>query len=279
MGDRVFPAIVVTWPAAVSDEAAELLLAAVDAHAPTAVEPVERGLRIFFNSPSDRTAAADAVVLFDATLGVAAVDVPDEQWAERSQAAVRAVQVGALTIAPPWDVPPGRDVIIIQPSMGFGTGHHASTRLCLRLLQDHAVAGARVLDVGTGSGVLAIAASTLGASRVLAIDCDRDALTSAGENLALNGVGAAVQAEYADLLAPESELSGATFDIVLGNLTGAVLTRHASRLAAWLAPGGTLIVSGFGPYEAAEVTDAFAAAGLAVTSRADEGEWTGLKLS
>jgi ribosomal protein L11 methyltransferase len=146
----------------------------------------------------------------------------------------------------------------------------------LQLLQEMAVAGARVLDVGTGSGVLAIAASRLGAAQVLAIDCDGDALTSARENVALNGEDVAIRLQHVELASPPPELSAASFDIVLANLTAAVLIRHAETLARRLAPAGVLIASGFGQGELTEVAGAFAVTSLAVTTRADEGEWVAL---
>ena len=103
--------------------------------------------------------------------------MPDDDWAARSQQSLTAVRAGSFIVAPPWDLPdsPPADVtvIVIEPSMGFGTGHHATTRLCLRLLSDIDVSDLDVLDLGTGSGVLSMAAALRGARRVVGIDVDR----------------------------------------------------------------------------------------------------------
>jgi ribosomal protein L11 methyltransferase len=156
--------------------------------------------------------------------------------------------------------------------MGFGTGHHATTRLCLAALQELDLEGAAVLDVGTGSGILAIAAVSLGARHAHAIDHDPDAVQSAQENLALNpGVGS-VTIAIADLDAtrlPES-------DVVTANLTGAVLIRYADPLIGAVKPGGTLIVSGILAPEEDLVRRAFATASL--VDRRQEDEWACLIL-
>src|SRR5262249_27681807 len=130
--------------------------------------------------------------------------------------------------------------IVIPPSMGFGTGHHATTRLCLEALQHVPVEGQTVVDVGTGSGVLAIAADRLGAARVSAIDVDPDAIESARENLALNPEATHVRFEVADLASASLPIAG----IVTANLTGALLARAAARLLGAARNGGILILSG-----------------------------------
>jgi ribosomal protein L11 methyltransferase len=183
------------------------------------------------------------------------VDVSDEDWAARSQAGLKAVRVLELTVAPPWDLEgtDPRHTVVILPSMGFGTGHHATTCLCLRAMQDHGVRGKSVIDAGTGSGVLALAATKLGASRVAAVDNDPDAVANARENAALNGVSLDVRC--GDLSDP-LVTAGAPYDLLIANLTGATLERFATSLEA-LAPGGALIVSGLRAEEDAAVRAAF----------------------
>jgi ribosomal protein L11 methyltransferase len=159
---------------------------------------------------------------------------------------------------------------VINPSMGFGTGHHATTRLCLAALQTLNLAGHRALDVGTGSGVLAIAARLLGAREAIGIDSDEDAVQSARENLSRNALVDGVRFEIGDLrdwpLLPA--------EVVIANLTGAFLSRTAAILLGAVAPGGTLIVSGLQVAERDEVMNAFRSARL--TWQADEDGWAAL---
>ena len=282
---RTYAGLDVTWPDATGsdeDPLAGLVLAEIDEFRASAVELSPQGLRVFFTSSADREAASNHLRSSLPQCDVAPVDVPDDRWAERSQAALKAVQVGGLTIAPPWDVPDGdSSVIIIQPSMGFGTGHHASTRLCLRLLQQSPVAGSTVLDVGTGSGVLAIAAARLGANAVTAIDFDADAITSARECAELNALTAALDIRQVDL-EREASVTGEPFNIVLANLTGGMLVRMAARLNALTMPGGTLIVSGVTREEEASVVAAFREVGATLETRLvedEDHEWVGMRFT
>ena len=279
---RVYPGLDVSWPGATGsdeDPTADLVLAEADEFHPSAVESTSQGVRVFFATDCERALAAAHLNHALPRCNVVPVDVPDEHWAERSQAALTSVRIGAVTVAPPWDVPTEAvHVIVIQPSMGFGTGHHASTRLCLRLLQAAPVDNATVLDVGTGSGVLAIAARKLGARSVLAIDFDPDAIESARECAALNMLAADIDIRQFDL-EREPVVPGAPFSLVLANLTGGMLVRTAGRLCQLTAAGGTMIVSGVTRDEEASVAHAFRAAGATIASRLDEEEWVGLCLS
>jgi ribosomal protein L11 methyltransferase len=253
-------------------ELQELVLAELDDFQPTAIhEPddVSR-LRAFFTSAESRDAAARALrVSFGNHLFVEAFDVVDEDWAARSQAQLRAIDIGRITVAPPWDSAAGigSTTVVIRPSMGFGTGHHATTRLMLQALQDAPLANATVLDIGCGSGVLAIAAVKLGARSAAGIDNDPDALDNARENAVLNDMRGSVQFEEGDFRDMIR-----TADVVLANLTGGLLERSAHALAAALAPGGRLIVSGFMASENAAVLAALETF-LVLESTAQEAEW------
>ena len=277
------PALDLHFPA---DEAVTArLVARLDDFAPSAIHELGPDAaplwRAFFGSAAARDEAVGALTAEFAGDGVTCepVDVPDEDWAARSQASLRAVRVGRIVVAPPWDVPgpglqaPGADLlIVIQPSMGFGTGHHETTRLCLDLLQSARVAGRSVTDVGTGSGVLAIAAGLLGAATVRAIDIDPDALASARHNVTLNA-RALADAPGTLTLAPGSVRDAvAVADLVTANLTGGLLISAAESLRAAVRPGGQLLVSGFQPREADAVLAALGPPGALVTRRR-EGEW------
>lgn len=160
-------------------------------------------------------------------------------------------------------------VLVIEPSTGFGTGHHATTRLCLEALQTLKLQGLSVLDVGTGSGILALAATLLGAKRVLGVDNDPDAIRAALENRRLNDIRQ-VRFRLADLLSTTLPVA----DVVTANLTGAQLVRASDRLAGAVRPGGTLIVSGVLTEEVDAVRESFRS--LRMAWRRRRGEWAAI---
>lgn len=252
-----------SWPAldihvpSCDPQLQELVLAELDDFQPTAIqEPDDTSrLRAFFTSPESRDAAARALAAsFGTHLFVEPIDVEDEDWAARSQAELRAITIGRVVVAPPWDTKGLREpfshdapekgsrslFVTIQPSMGFGTGHHATTRLTLRALQELPLENQTVLDIGCGSGVLAIAAVKLGARSAIGIDIDPDALENASENAALNEMRDRVRFELGDFR--ETPLHAT---VVMANLAGGLLERSAPKLADLVNPGGYLIVSGF----------------------------------
>jgi ribosomal protein L11 methyltransferase len=274
---RSFPALDVRASAPIDEALIEQWLAIVDEAGPTAVEAPGPGgsVRLFFNSSAHRDRARHLLEEADADLACAAVDVPDEAWAERSQAELEPVRVDRVVVTPPWRasaLPTSTDdlVVVIQPSMGFGTGHHESTRLCLRLLQLLRIDGGCGLDVGTGSGVLAMAAVRLGATHVVAVDMDADAIDNARENIALNGLADAITLDTRDVTAaPLAE----RFDIITANLTGALLVRLAPILTSALRRNGHLIASGFTTDETSMITAALSDCGLTIDRVAQEHEW------
>lgn len=267
---KAWPALDIHVPSC-DPQLAELVLAELDDFQPTAIqEPDEASrLRAFFTSTESRDAAARALAAsFGTHLFVEIISVEDEDWAARSQAQLQAITVGRLVIAPPWDM--GSDpifTIIVKPSMGFGTGHHATTRLMLRAAQQVPIADHTVLDVGCGSGVLAIAAIKLGALSAVGIDIDPDALANATENAELNEIGDRVRFEESDFRTMSERA-----DVVMANLTGALLGRSAATLGALVTPGGVLIVSGFMQTEADAVTSALNTV-ADLESIAQEEEW------
>lgn len=276
-----------TWPAIDLDlrpgaslppDADDRLALAFDDAGVTAIEH-EAGVhwRVYFADPGARDAARGVLRnALGAWLDLHDADVPDEGWATKVQRDLGAVRAGRFLVAPPWDVPPaapGVTTIVVEPSVGFGTGHHQSTRLCLRALDRLDLRGRTVIDVGTGSGVLAIAAALRGARQVIALDNDTDALGAARANISRNHVTHIAFAEIGDVegrrLAPG--------DFVLANLTMHLLRGAAVPLAALVAQGGTLVMSGFTHDQVELVLEAFP--GFAVEAREDEDDWVSVTLT
>jgi ribosomal protein L11 methyltransferase len=255
----------------------DLVLAVADDYSPSAAESDDDSITIYFRQAAARDAARLAIAGAFPGASVAVRDVDDEDWARRSQQNLHPVTVGRLTVFPSAEsraasASSAEELsIVVQPSMGFGTGHHATTRLCLLALQTEPLAGQSLLDIGTGSGVLAMAAVRLGAARAVGIDNDPDAIESARENLTLNPEVRGVRFEVAHL---EDTLSCA--DLVTANLTGALLVREAARLLGLVAPGGRLIVSGLLATERQEVADALSS--YRILWESTEAGWVALAL-
>ncbi len=184
-----------------------------------------------------------------------------------------------LVIRPSWEpyaARPGEAVLEMDPGMAFGTGLHASTRLALGILEDCCAgsAPARTLDVGTGTGILALAAAVRGAAAVRAIDHDPDAVAAARLNVERNGFASRVRVSGDELAAVEGP-----FELIAANITADVLLALAPLLAGRLAPGGALVLSGIlaGP-QAREVREGFERLGLCCAAERAEGEWSALLL-
>lgn len=204
----------------------------------------------------------------------------DEPWVERQEASRRPLAVGARFLIVTeaagtetgQDTPGGRLVLVVPPRRAFGTGEHETTRQCLELLEEAPLEGRRVLDLGTGSGILAMAAASLGAAGVVGIDDDPEAIEMARENLAANP---RARAAVALVVGREACLSG-SFSVLLANLYAGVLETLAPRLAALQPAGSTAILSGFSPEDAEGVAGAWRGAGYREARRSCAGEWAAL---
>ena len=201
----------------------------------------------------------------------------DEDWAREWRRGLAPRRIGArLVLTPTWiEVAAGADdiVIAIDPQMAFGTGEHATTRGVLELLEPVVAVGARVLDVGTGSGVLAIAAARLGAAHALAVESDPDALLNAAENVARNRVGDAVELLEAHVDEAFLARRPQAFDLIVANVLSGVLLPLLPGFHAALRPGGVLILSGILQAEADSLLDGAGAAGFALDREVREEEW------
>jgi ribosomal protein L11 methyltransferase len=215
--------------------------------------------------------------------------VHEADWAAAWRAHFPVLRVGRrLVIRPTWRRHRRREgdvVIALDPGMAFGTGLHPTTRLCLAALEavaDDRAQGrdgapsslGRVLDVGTGSGILAIAAVLLGADRVLGVDPDPIAVTAARSNAAMNRLAGRIDVRGGSVPSGEPP-----FDVVLANLIASLLVALAEALAAEVGPRGTLIASGIFIDREADVVAALDAVGLRVVDRTAEGEWVAITLT
>jgi ribosomal protein L11 methyltransferase len=203
-----------------------------------------------------------------------------EDWSSSWKVHFKPLRVGKhLLIVPTWEEAPelpGDLVIRIDPGMAFGTGGHETTRLCLELVESVMENGPlltipSLLDLGTGSGILAMAANLLGAGRILALDIDPDAVEVARENLALNNMSELIECGTTPL-----ESLTEKFDIILANILAEELVRLAPYLTDHLQPGGSLILSGILSEKEQLVREGFASQPLQYIQTVTAGEWVAL---
>jgi ribosomal protein L11 methyltransferase len=268
--------------AAASDWEAELLADALVGAGASGVEQRDRQLATYLAPPADpehflaglRSTLASAIGR-EPELSVEWR--PDADWAREWRRGLGARRVGrGLIVTPTWIAPdagPGDTVISIDPQMAFGTGEHATTRGALRLLEERVRAGDRVLDMGTGSGILAIAAARLGARSVLAVEADADALINARENVERNAVAERVELRHALVDARFLLARQEHFDLILANVLSGVLRPLLPELRSALRPGGWLILGGILQSESAALLGGVGAAGLEVVAEDREEEW------
>lgn len=197
--------------------------------------------------------------------------VPEVDWAAAWREGIEPVSAGPFDVVPTWladDHPeaPGRVRLVLDPGRAFGSGHHDTTMGCLEALADLDLAGRSVLDVGTGTGVLAIAAARRGADPVAGVDVDPDAVEVARANATANGV-------TLDLHVGSVDAVDGTHDVVVANVLTQTIIDLAEALVAATAPDGWLVTSGIGIERAPRVVDALTAAGLADSTTRQRGEW------
>jgi ribosomal protein L11 methyltransferase len=232
--------------------------------------PVDDRLEDRLSSLKDALAALPGYGVTGAGTDLTLRYVEEADWANAWKAFYKPFRVGRrLVVTPPWEHPDlaANDIpLVIDPGMAFGTGSHPTTQLCLTALEDYIHLGSRVADIGTGSGILAIAAAKLGASPTAANDNDPLAVRIARENAAANGVAV----EVTDAL-PVGQ-----YDVGVANILADVIIGMSVELNALLAPGGVLIASGIIDTREAEVQKALEDVGLTHIETRRQTEWVAL---
>jgi ribosomal protein L11 methyltransferase len=199
--------------------------------------------------------------------------IADEDWLEGWRARFTPIRSGPFFVRPSWSTAPAVGIeIVLDPGMAFGTGLHPTTRQCLEAVGEIDLRGRSVLDVGTGSGILAVGAAKRGAKPVVGVDVDPLAVRAAVENARRNDVRVEVREGSA------ADVHG-TFDVVLANLVAEVLVRVAADLRARLAPGGRLVCAGIVGEKESAVAFAFQQVGLSIRGRDQREDWVRLDLA
>ncbi|HET8759974.1 MAG TPA: 50S ribosomal protein L11 methyltransferase [Nitrospiria bacterium] len=267
----------------IKPEFAEILGEALIARGSVGVWESQPGwLTAYFPAASDPRAVKELLEGMSVSFGQGdclIAPVSDQDWIATWKASVTPLRVTPrLTIVPSWSrysEEPGEQVVILDPEMAFGTGHHETTRMCLELLDERLQRGDHpaVFDLGTGSGILAIAAAKLGSGRVVACDTDPLACETASRNVEANAVPDTVSVKDA-----EAGWKSGPYDLIVANLTAEDLCALMPRIAAVLAPNGEAILSGILTSRDSIVNDAVGQAGLQVMQRRQQGEWTALQV-
>ncbi len=205
--------------------------------------------------------------------------VADEDWANVWKEHYRVLRLGRrIVIVPSWReyvAQPDDVVLQLDPGMAFGTGLHPTTRMCLERLEDAVQAGMTILDVGTGSGILALAAARLGAASVLAVETDPVAVEAASADITRNYLSQVITVRQGSVPLAEAVL----FDIVVANIIARVVAELAAPLAAHVRPGGILIASGIIAERLQMVEDALHDAGMSIVRRDTDGDWVTITLT
>jgi len=210
------------------------------------------------------------------TLELTSSEVKDEDWSQVWKKFYKPFRAGrSLVVKPSWetyDAQPGDKIIEIDPGMAFGTGTHETTGMCLGLLDDYMTPGMRVIDLGTGSGILAIGAALLGAKDVLAIDIDPTAVKVACENVEINHLSDAIQVMEGNLLDHVDQVC----DLCVANIIADVICMVSQPVRSHITPGGLFICSGIIKEREQDVVNALNAAGYQIMEIRRQGEWVAM---
>ena len=201
----------------------------------------------------------------------------EEDWSESWKQYYKPIRLGRVTVVPAWEkynAEDGEIIIRMDPGMAFGTGTHETTRLCLSLIEDELRGGERVLDVGTGSGILSICASKLGALSCHAYDIDPVAVKVARDNALSDGCSN-ITVEVSDLL-KNVDLSGGKFDMCVANIVSDIIIRMMPDIGRYLKDGAPLILSGIINDRADEVRASVRENGFTVVRETNENDWVGM---
>jgi ribosomal protein L11 methyltransferase len=272
-------------PDALDDEIAAVLGAGSLGVEVAACGPGVCEVRVYFDPADDPSAwreRAGRVLVAHGLRGgaeeIAIAPVEDGRWVERWQASLAPIELGRRFVVlpnPAADGPAGREAIRLVPGMAFGTGEHATTRLCAAEIERRVAPGSRWLDLGTGTGILAVVAARCGASRVFAVDHERDAVAVATEVVGANAVQGTVEVRHGSI----GDCAGETFDGIVANVQSSFFLANARAVGDALAAGGVLVVSGILDDDVPAVSQALGAAGLRVIAQAAAAPWACLVLT
>ena len=225
-----------------------------------------------------RAAQARAEGLIDfGTLEETKREIEGDDWIEIWKKHFRPIHLGRIVVVPEWiqyDKKPDEEIVLLDSNMAFGTGEHETTSMCVELLQKYLKAGASVLDVGCGSGILGISAVKLGAGEAYLTDIDPVAVDSAKHNAEKNGVAEKVTVSNTNL----ADGAKMRADLILANITAEILVLLAPAIPKHLKAGGAVILSGIIEDRLEKVKAAFSAQGLTVSEERHKGEWFALAL-
>jgi ribosomal protein L11 methyltransferase len=204
-------------------------------------------------------------------------ELAEEDWANAWKKHYTILHIGKhLVIKPSWleYAPQANDIVIeLDPGMAFGTGLHPTTRLCMVALEEQAKPGMRMIDVGTGSGILSITAAKLGVRDILALDTDAIAVDTAARNAAINHIENTIRVEQGSV---EADKQRNLFDLVCINILAEIIIQLAPAVGAVMKSGGTVIASGILDYKADWVSEAFHDAGIETVEKKQEEDWVTL---